>query len=48
LRKDRTGRQLLVGTLKAFQDLRAPRSVAPDAKPSAPAITNDANVDDGQ
>jgi len=34
LRKDRTGRQLLEGTVTAFRDLNAPRSVAVDARPA--------------
>ncbi len=34
LRKDRTGRQLLEGTVTAFRDLNAPRSVAADARPA--------------
>jgi ankyrin repeat protein len=40
LRKDRSGRQLLPGTVTAFRDLGAPRSVAADARPSELPIVN--------
>ena len=43
LRKDRSGRQLLAGTVVAFRDLGAPRSVSPDARP-ADQPTVDINV----
>ena len=40
LRKDRSGRQLLPGTVIAFRDLAAPRSVAADARPSELPVVN--------
>jgi ankyrin repeat protein len=40
LRKDRSGRQLLPGTVTAFRDLGAPRSVAVDARPSELPVVN--------
>jgi ankyrin repeat protein len=40
LRKDRSGRQLLPGTVTAFRDLVAPRSVAVDARPSELPVVN--------
>jgi len=40
LRKDRSGRQLLPGTVTAFRDLGAPRSVAADARPAEQPVVN--------
>jgi ankyrin repeat protein len=40
LRKDRSGRQYLPGTLTAFRDLGAPRSVAADARPAEQPTAN--------
>jgi hypothetical protein len=40
LRKDRTGRQLLPGTVTAFRDLGAPRTVAADARPAEQPVVN--------
>jgi uncharacterized protein len=40
LRKDRSGRQLLPGTVTAFRALGAPRSVADNARPSELPVVN--------
>jgi len=47
LRKDRSGRQLLPGTVVAFRDLGAPRSVAADARPAdQPAVNINVGEED--